>query len=192
MYKFYYWGPLLYQTKINNVDINKIKIICKKNKNKDFRNELAGHINEEFFIDNNVFLEIVKPYLNEYLKAYKHWYNRDLKSIDVNSVWVNFMKNGEYNPPHIHTNGNFSCVIYLQIPKKLKEENKKYIGTEKNGGPGSICFMYGENSNNNLTDVNLLPEEGDFFIFPANLRHFVSPFKSKIERISVSANFIFN
>ncbi len=189
-FKFYYWGPLLYQTKLNNVDINKIKIICKKNKNKDYRKKLAGHINEEFSINNNIFLEIVKPYLNEYIKTYEHWYKRNLKYINVCSAWVNFMKNGEFNPPHIHSNGNFSCIIYLQIPEKLKKENKKYIGTEKNAGPGAVHFMYGEHNENNLTNVGFLPEEGDFFIFPCNLRHFVYPFKSKVERISVSANFI--
>ena len=32
------------------------------------------------------------------------------------------------------------------------------------------------------------PEEGDMFVFPAWLKHWVSPFKSNCTRISVSGN----
>ena len=32
------------------------------------------------------------------------------------------------------------------------------------------------------------PEEGDMFVFPAWLKHWVSPFKSDCVRISVSGN----
>ena len=33
------------------------------------------------------------------------------------------------------------------------------------------------------------PKEKDIYIFPAKLHHMVYPFKSKVERISVSVNF---
>ena len=33
-----------------------------------------------------------------------------------------------------------------------------------------------------------LPKTGDIFIFPASLKHYVYPFKSKVTRISVSGN----
>ena len=33
------------------------------------------------------------------------------------------------------------------------------------------------------------PEEGDMFIFPAWLKHWVAPYKSNCTRISVSGNF---
>ena len=35
---------------------------------------------------------------------------------------------------------------------------------------------------------SFFPEEGDMFIFPAWLKHWVYPFKSDCERISVSGN----
>jgi hypothetical protein len=40
-----------------------------------------------------------------------------------------------------------------------------------------------------ITDKYFMPVAGDFFIFPAHLRHVVSPFKSSVERVSIAANF---
>ena len=97
------------------------------------------------------------------------------------------MKSGESNPPHIHTNCQLSTVLYLQIPSGLKKENKEYKG--KSAGPGSVVFTYGESRDYVVDEKSFLPVKGDFFVFPYNLKHYVSPFKSKGERISVSANF---
>jgi hypothetical protein len=91
MYKFYYWGPLLFHTQIVDENLKKIKLLCKKNKNKDFRKFLAGHIKEEFLIDNDKLIKILKPNLDEYSLAYKNWYNCELKSIEMTRSWVNFM-----------------------------------------------------------------------------------------------------
>ena len=52
------------------------------------------------------------------------------------------MRAGEFNPPHIHDNCEFSSVLFVKIPEKLKQENKKFQGS--GGGPGSIAFTYGE------------------------------------------------
>ena len=72
---------------------------------------------------------------------------------------------------------------------KLKKENLKYKGTVVGGGPGSICFMHGAFSPMAIDEVRHFPEEGDFFIFPYNVKHYVSPFLSKCVRISVAANY---
>jgi len=193
MNKFYYWGPLLFKTKINNDDINKILSLCIKDKDKDYRKNLAAHIKEEYIIDPNELNIILTPYFNDYLQCFEHWYETKIKSIETTKAWVNFMKPGEFNPPHIHTECDFSCVIYLDIPNELIKENKEYIGSlGKKGGPGSISFV-GAISNvpYSISSINGFPEKGDFFIFPASLEHFVYPFKSNCERISVSANFKF-
>ena len=39
-----------------------------------------------------------------------------------------------------------------------------------------------------ITYMSHFPEEGDMFVFPAWLKHLVSPFKSDCVRISVSGN----
>jgi hypothetical protein len=190
MSKFYYWGPLLFQTEINNSDIDKIKNLCFKDSKKNFQKELAGHIKEEYEIDKKELIKIISIYIEDYVKNFIHFYNKNITKFEIVSSWVNYMKAGEFNPPHTHGN-DLSCVIYLDIPEKLKIENKNYIGTLKkyNGGPGAICFTCGQEVENFITNVTIFPEKGDFFIFPSNLTHFVYPFKSNVERISVSANF---
>ncbi len=189
-YKFYYSGPLLYRTQLSKTDLENIKKICIKDKTKDNRKNLAGHLKNEYKIDIKKFDKTIKNYLTEYNVAFYHWYNKKIKNFETLSVWVNFMKHGEYNPPHVHSNCDLSCVLYLDIPLKLKDENKKYLGSIKDGGPGSINFTYHIcNDPLNISQSTFFPNTADFFIFPANLLHSVFPFKSKIERISVSANF---
>jgi len=193
MSKFYYFGPLLFQTKINDNDINKILLLCIKEKNKDCRKKLAGHIKEEYMINTDELNNILIPYLNDYPQYFEHWYGKKIKFIKTNSSWVNFMKAGEFNPPHTHSDCDFSCVIYLDIPNELIKENKEHIGSGLGkGGPGAISFRGAiSNVEYNNNKVDCFPEKGDFFIFPATLEHFVYPFKSNCERISVSANFKF-
>jgi hypothetical protein len=187
---FYYSGPLLYHTQLNKTDLENIKKICIKNKTKDNRKNLAGHLENEYKIDIEKFNKSIQNYLAEYNMAFNHWYSKKINNFKTISAWVNFMKQGEYNPPHIHSGCDLTCVLYLDIPSKLKEENKKYVGTIKNGGPGSINFTYSlGNDLLKISNSTFFPNTGDFFIFPATLLHSVFPFKSEIERISVSANF---
>ena len=67
-----------------------------------------------------------------------------------------------------------SFVIYLKIPEELKKENKEYKG--RSCGPGGIQFIYGEGPRDAVTYMSHFPEERDMFIFPAWLKHWVSPF----------------
>ena len=91
----------------------------------------------------------------------------------------------EFNPPHDH-DGKLSFVIYLKIPDELKKENKEYKG--RSCGPGGIQFIYGEGPRDAVTYMSYFPVERDMFIFPAWLKHWVSPFHSDCTRISVSGN----
>jgi|TARA_B100001094_G_scaffold73132_1_gene69421 uncharacterized protein (TIGR02466 family) len=185
-YEQHMFGPLLYKTQLNTQDLSKVEKLCSK-KNKDARDILAGVIKSEHVIDEKKYAKIVEPYFQPFQKRFHFWYNRQLLKLQCNSAWVNYMKKNESNPPHHHINCDLSSVLYLQIPSALKKENKKYIG--KSSGPGSIIFSYGEYRDYNIDQQKFLPNKGDFFIFPYNLKHYVCPFTSNGERISVSANF---
>ena len=185
----YSWGPLLYKGKLSPEDTKKILKICVKNKKFDAVTSLAANIKEEFFINKMKFMEITKNYYPSYIKKFEEYYDTGVPNLNLDSDWVNFMKSGESNPPHIHVNCNLSSVWFLKIPDKLKKENLKYKGTVVGGGPGSICFMHGAFSPMAIDEVRHFPEEGDFFIFPYNVKHYVSPFLSKCVRISVAANY---
>ena len=68
---FYYSGPLLYHTELNKDDLNSLKKICLKDKNKDFRKDLAGHLDHEYTINIEKFNKIIEKYLSEYKQAWK-------------------------------------------------------------------------------------------------------------------------
>jgi uncharacterized protein (TIGR02466 family) len=186
-YNFYHWGPFLYKTKILNEEVKKILYFCKKKKSFDFRKSLAGHIKEEYKLNSKEIFPILTHYLMSYIQALYEQRGIIIENnIEMREVWVNYMKQGEFNPPHTH-DGDLSCVLYLQIPKDMNKNKKNHIA--RSPVPGSIEFQYGELLKKNINVINFFPEVGDFFIFPAWLKHFVYPFKSKEERISLSANF---
>jgi len=186
-YNFFYWGPLLLKIKLQPEDLKACAKLCSK-KSSLVDDELAGVIKHEHYISSHKYYKIINPYLNSFQHGYEQWYGKSLtRPTTMVRAWVNFMVSGEWNPPHIHKDCDFSSVLFVKIPEALKEEHKKFKGT--GGGPGALSFAYGESRSHSISQINFLPEEGDFFIFPANLTHFVSPFMSNEERISLSANF---
>mgnify|MGYP003147281304 CR=1 FL=1 len=188
-YNFYYWGPMLFRSKLHPKDLKEVAKLCSKKSS--FVNEtLAGVIKHEHYVSPAKLVKIIEPYLNVFRESYKTWYGGPLdRQMVVRSAWVNFMRAGEFNPPHQHADCDYSSVFFIKIPEKIREENKKFKG--RGLGPGSISFSYGEPQRYSLCYKHFLPEEGDFFMFPSTLTHYVCPFLSNEERISVSANFRF-
>ena len=130
--------------------------------------------------------------MSQYLGVYDQMYQKFvLKPYEkkpeyvISALWINHQKAGEFNPPHDH-DGKLSFVTYLQIPDELKKEHQEYKG--KSCGPGGIQFIYGDGPRDCITYQSFFPEEGDMFIFPAWLKHWVAPYKSDCVRISVSGN----
>ena len=185
-YNFYYWGPLLFKIKIQQEDLKKCANLCSK-KSSLVNDTLAGAIKQEHYVSPNAFVTIINPYLNIFAEAYQNWYGKPMTRTTILMAWVNFMRAGEFNPPHTHPNCDLSSVLFIKIPEALKEEHKKFTGT--GSGPGALSFTYGEFQPHMISNRFFFPEEGDLFIFPATLTHFVTPFLSKGERISMSANF---
>ena len=186
-YKFFYWGPLLCKIKLNSTDLKKCAKLCSK-KSSLVTDTLAGVIKQEHHVSSPKYCKILESYIRSFRDSYFRWYGTILsKKITVVLSWVNFMTAGEFNPPHIHTFCDFSSVLFIKVPEKLKEEHKKFDGT--GGGPGSISFSYGESQPYSIGHTYFFPQPGDLYLFPATLTHFVAPFMCKGERISISANF---
>ena len=185
-YNFYYWGPLLFKIKVQQEDLKKCADLCSKQSSL-VNDTLAGAIKHEHYVSSNTFIKIIDPYLNIFAEAYRNWYGKTIHQTSILMTWVNFMRAGEFNPPHTHPGCDLSSVLFIKIPEALKEEHKKFTGT--GSGPGALSFTYGEFQPHMISTRFFFPEEGDLFIFPATLTHFVAPFLSKGERISMSANF---
>ena len=188
-YSFPFFGPFIMKVKLSDEEVKKLKKLCSKNKKKDVRNTLAGHLDDEYSIDKHEYQKIVAPYLDAFREGHARFYTLQIKPLATTSVWVNYMKAGDYNPTHIHTGCEFSSVLYTSIPKSLKKEAKNHIANSS--VPGSISFTaFINHSPSHFGSVKYFPEEGDFFIFPFDVNHEVFPFKSKGTRISIAANFV--
>jgi len=186
----YNWGPCVTKFKIRDNFKKLLLDEAKKNKG-DYRTKLAGQLDTEIGYSQES-KDIVAPELAKYLGVYDQMFQKfQNKKYDIaphyalTALWINYQKKHEFNPPHDH-DGALSFVIYLDIPEALLKENKDYIG--KSSGPGGIQFIYGEGDRQAITYMSEMPETGDMFVFPAWLKHWVSPFKSDVTRISVSGN----
>jgi len=208
-YEVFRLGPVMMKTTISddthrillNVS-NKVRKSKKLKLQNDFRKNLAGNLTEEYSFAN-AFSEKAEKIVNDELTYLASNYTRVVsktigKNFDVQEEnvvilkpgWVNFMKAGEWNPQHTHT-GNISCVIFLKVPTELDEENKVSELSSKSNTPsaGRLEFNYGENIGFTQTGVMKIPKEKDIYFFSARLNHLVYPFKSNVERVSVSYNF---
>ena len=185
------WGPCIIRLKMEDEYKKLFLEEAKKNK-EDYRGKLAGILDHETGYGSES-KEKLLPILSMYLGIYDQMYEKfTMKPYDkkpeyiLSALWINHQKQHEYNPPHDHE-GKLSFVIYLQIPEELKKEQKEYKG--KSCGPGGIQFVYGDGPRDCVTYQSFFPQEGEMYIFPAWLKHWVAPYKSDCTRISVSGNF---
>ena len=193
--QLYQFGPVLAKYKLEDNFVEELYLRGNKT-HKDYSSQLAGHIKKENQFDlkdRQWFLNNTNEIFLKYLEVLKlrSLKNKNVSKLELTSLWINFMKNGEFNPIHDHS-GDISFVIYVAVPDELIKEKHEFKG--KGVGPGTISFLYGEESNSYTSHYNFFPQKGIMFIFPAKLRHFVPPFQSKVIRISVSGNlrFIYN
>lgn len=190
----YNFGPYLWSTQLPKNIIDRLLEVGLRSKD-DHSMHLAGVMEDEkkyHMQFQEEFVKLITPYINSYIEKSKNHFKwqlyENLKEIRLEALWINRMRSGECNPPHIH-HGDLSFVIFLKVPEELKTEVENFKGTSS--GPGTIEFSYGEFSPHALSKHSFLPEVGQMFIFPATLSHSVNTFKSDVERISVSGNFIF-
>jgi len=163
--------------------------------------ELAGNISSSIRLDGSSplvedFVKNVIPiYIAQTIKSYGPPYRTTMKEgqgWNLESLWVNFQKKHEFNPPHDHS-GVYSFVIWMQIPTSYEEQKKLPICAESNahGSISNFGFHY-TNSLGNVSQFfyNMEKEaEGYMVMFPSQMKHEVFPFyENDGERISISGN----
>ena len=185
------WGPCVIKLKIKD-EFKKLLLDEAKNNTVDYRDKLAGILDHETGYNDkskNKILPSLSQYIGVYDQAYQRYVNKPYEKMPeyvLSALWINHQKPNEFNPPHDH-DGALSFVIYLDIFEALKKEHAEYKG--KSCGPGGIQFIYGNGPRDAITYMSFMPEEGDMYIFPAWLKHWVAPYKSDCTRVSVSGNF---
>ena len=89
--------------------------------------------------------------------------------------WLISMKSGGNIKPHIHTEGWLSGSIYINVPRKLKNNS------------GNLIVALGDDQDTTDTLINekkiVNVVTGSIVLFPASLMHSTIPFESDEERI---------
>lgn len=112
---------------------------------------------------------------------------------DLYSLWINFMKKHEFNPPHTHS-GRYSFVIWYKVPYQFTDEllqgpSKRL---DKSNLAGAFQFLYPQFSDEGLGFTTIRADkgyEGKICLFPSHLHHSVYPFFTSDDyRISIAGN----
>jgi hypothetical protein len=185
------FGPYVMKTKCEQSIIDDLLLAGSKLKNK-YNHKLASIGIDTYKFDRDTeenFYHRMTPYMQAYRDGHCQFHKIENLDVQMRSIdlWINYMKPGDFNPIHTH-GGDYSFVLFLDVPKILREEQKNFNGTTV--GPGELMFEYSQQARPRwaTTGYTVSPQTGDFIIFPALLQHWVIPFRSDCTRISVSGN----
>ena len=189
--RYLHWGPYVGSTKLDDTIIKRLHKDGKKEL-KSYHKKLAGHVKSQLRYNDDTtqwFYQQVTPILDAYRQGHLDYHGLERQEVKIayDDLWVYFMQSGDFNPLHTH-GGDYSFVIFVDVPKKLDEEIKNFEGSGTK--PGYLQFEYGTTSRPTwaTTGHAIKPETGMMYIFPALLQHWVVPYKSKCTRVSVSGN----
>ena len=119
---------------------------------------------------------------------YTDWNKIGPTQKNINSIWVNEMKQHEYNPTHIHRGMLFtglSSVMILKLPSTYGREYSAE-GVKQNG---RLQILGAANGQFAKIDYQPPMDLRDFYIFPYDMRHCVYPFNGTDEiRRTLAAN----
>ena len=193
-YNFYHWGPFLFHSTMDKELCHLILEEGQKVRGKSdelYNHKLAGHLGEQYKLNRDKIMPKLAVFLEGYCIGYNKWRGGGgmQPKAKLLSMWINYMKAGDFNPPHSH-GADLSFVAFPEVPKEIREECAAFKGTMR--GPGGISWTYGDGDRTCISVVHQLPKTGDLYIFPAILKHYVFPFKSSVTRVSVSGNIMFD
>ena len=188
-----YEVPLDIFTTINKIYQNNFDTLNPANK------QLVGKIQNEHSLfyggkdeskmknHNRLTSDVIK-YFMDMFRHYLNWNKIKEYDLHLNSIWVNQMKEHEYNPVHIHRGTLFtglSSVMILSLPSTY---GKEYSNEEvpQNGKLQILGSASGQ-----FAKIDYQPPMNlrDFYIFPYDMRHVVYPFNGTTEtRRTLAAN----
>ena len=165
--------------------------------------ELVGQISKSLVIedkDNWFYKTVLDPLILNYMELYPA-YAKGINVLTENApycletFWVNFQKENEFNPLHNHS-GVFSFVIWVTIPTDWKEQHALPISANSNNPRASDFEFHYTTMMGKLGYYSYFLDktsEGGMLFFPAQLMHTVYPFYNcDKERISISGNINLN
>ena len=137
-----------------------------------------GGPNSEKMHQHSYVSEDVLKWFYSIFDHYLKW-NKTVKyRMDINSIWVNEMKAGDYNPVHIHQGQLYtglSSVMILKLPKDMGPE----IARPDEPMNGQLQILGSVAGQFITADYSPRMKIGDFYVFPYDVRHVVYPFTNK-------------
>lgn len=220
MKAFFPFGPPIGHAELPKEMIDDLNKGCDKiakdkelSKSEDYSHALVGEVEQELLIPKDIinkwgkwFAMQVKAYIAQYLAQIyipeQKFFKTDMSyeqlvknvgaktSVSVLSAWYVRSFAGDYNPIHMHSDCELTCVGFLKTPdwsKEAKKGNKLFSDSGNlqlisNAGVETARHFF-ENDT-----IRFVPKVGNWYLFPANIRHQVYPFSSKSERRSFSIN----
>ena len=187
------FGPAIAKVKMPKKIINALndhvdKIVNNEELSKKFDNgkNLAGNVKQELTLSKEISEESGwSSFLANSTRAWiKFCLGKNIKEFQIYSSWIVRQFSNEYNPVHWHS-GHISGAGFLKVPSTFGETFQK----DKKNYNGKLVLIHGSRSFLCNSKYEILPEVGDFYIFPHYLMHTVYPFKdTNDERRSISFN----
>ena len=187
------FGPSIAKVKIPdkiikslNDHVDKIRNNEKLSEKFDAGKTLIGNVKQEIFLSKEIIEE--SGWLSFLANSTRAWIKfclgKNITKFNINSSWVVSQYSNQYNPIHWH-NGHISGAGFLKLPPTFGKTFQK----EKNNSNGRLILIHGSKSFMSDSKYEIVPEVGDFYIFPHYLMHAVYPFKdTNEERRSISFN----
>ena len=199
-FKFIFLGQsvLRYQVPLDVYNIINDIYVKRRNELYPANKQLVGKIKNEhsLFFDgapNNKMQphrylpDNVMQWFWQKFQHYLNWNKINGYKMHLNSIWINEMKEHEYNPVHIHQgtlHTGLSSVMILKLPEQTgieySAEDKPMNGTLQILGNSSGQFCN--------SDYGPKLKERDFYVFPYDIRHCVYPFNGPGFRRTLSCN----
>ena len=165
----------------------------------DYRSHLAGNIgtslsinDDEHWFAHNFLERLCEVYTIEFEDGMEHFGGNCRHDYLLNSFWVNFQNQYEFNPLHKHLQAIYSFVIWMKIPTDWREQHKLPFSVNSNHPCASNFAFTFTDILGNVTDEQYFLDksmEGTILFFPGKLQHQVYPFfNSDEQRISISGN----
>ena len=188
-----YKVPLNIFTSINNIYESNFNNLFSANK------QLVGKIENEhsLFYDGYDESEVKKhDFLSKdihkyFFEVFKHYLEfnkiKDYK-LHLNSVWINEMKQHEYNPMHVHRGTLFTGLSSVMVLKLPSSYGREYSNAEVPQN-GQLQILGASNGQFAKIDYQPPMQLKDFYVFPYDMRHCVYPFNGTDEtRRTLAAN----
>ena len=204
------FGPIISRDRVSDEFLSLLQATARASRTaRSMGHSLAGNIESQTkaVVDSNLFMQHLYPHIVDHVRACYTRLEENMigdgpKPLPGETTtkgvkhlrfhlgqgpWVNYQQPNEFNPIHAH-GGTLSVVIMIDVPEEIAKEAIDFKDKSNMPCAGQLEFFEGSTSWLIPGTWKVIPKTGDMYILPAELKHAVYPFKSNVERITMSLN----